>query len=684
MAENIELTAQDLADNALLNDAIAYAVSQHRNGLRKGTAMPYIVHPLEVMHILEIMTGDKHLMAAGVLHDVVEDTDATLADILEKFGADVAALVTGHTEQHKEDPWEKRKQEALAHLAAADEREQMLVLADKLANMRAIARDYEKYGEELWQRFKRGKAEQSWYYHAAVRAMAALEFDSPASPFYEEFDETVNEIFGFEEGAADTYYEQAQAYEKIDELQKAVTYLQKAVAAGNIEAMMRLGYFYINGIGVEEDKEKALKLLFRPALEGYSFARLCVGSAYYYGYGTEPNYKKALIFLLPLTDAEAGGEPNADACYIVARCYQFGRGVDEDPQEALRYMEMAADGGSAPAQTALADCYMTEDLGVELDYKKAHYYYLQAAEQDFISAFNGLGDTYLYGLGCKQNTVVGMQWIAKGADGGDPHAQKNLADIYYEGNFVDEDYAEALQYYQKAAEQGLSAAKTCLGLLYENGYGVEADAQRAFDYYTEAAEDGDAAGMYNLGRCYFNGIVVERDAAEALEYFTEAAEAGSVDAMCVLGDIYDEGNEELGIEVDLKQSFYWYNEAAKNGQAQAQFNVAKCYENGKGTKKNRPKALTWYKKAAEQGHCAAMNDIGIYYAQGVVVERDYAEAFKWFKRAAEDESYAGALYNLARCYREGYGTKKNIKEADRLTALAAALGQDDCVESEVE
>ena len=157
MAENIELTAQELAENELLNDAIAYAAAMHRSGLRKGTTMPYIVHPLEVMHILEVMTGDKHLMAACVLHDVVEDTSATLEDVYARFGDDIGALVEGHTEKHKEDPWEKRKEEALAHLAKVDAREQKLVLADKLANMRAIARDYAKYGEDLWQRFKRGK-----------------------------------------------------------------------------------------------------------------------------------------------------------------------------------------------------------------------------------------------------------------------------------------------------------------------------------------------------------------------------------------------------------------------------------------------------------------------------------------------------------------------------------------------
>ena len=84
--------------------------------------------------------------------------------------------------------WEKRKEEALAHLAQADEREQKLVLADKLANMRAIARDYAKYGEDI----------KSWYYHAAVQAMSDLEFDAEAAPFYKEFEDKVNHVFGYE------------------------------------------------------------------------------------------------------------------------------------------------------------------------------------------------------------------------------------------------------------------------------------------------------------------------------------------------------------------------------------------------------------------------------------------------------------------------------------------------------
>lgn len=78
----------------------------------------------------------------------------------------------------------------MAHLAKADVREQQLVLADKLANMRVIARDDAKYGEDLWQCFKRGKDIQSWYYHAAVQAMSDLEFDAEDGDYYKRFPKT--------------------------------------------------------------------------------------------------------------------------------------------------------------------------------------------------------------------------------------------------------------------------------------------------------------------------------------------------------------------------------------------------------------------------------------------------------------------------------------------------------------
>ena len=195
MGKEMVLTPDELAENELLNNAIAFAVEKHKNGLRKGTKMPYIVHPMEVMHNLMLMGADKNLMAAGVLHDTVEDTDATLEEIAEKFGKDVASLVASHTEKDKSLPWKKRKDIALEHLKHANKREQMLVLADKLSNMRAIARDYDKIQDKLWERFNRGKEDQAWYYGKGAEALMKLGKYEDTKSLYWEFIKLVELVF---------------------------------------------------------------------------------------------------------------------------------------------------------------------------------------------------------------------------------------------------------------------------------------------------------------------------------------------------------------------------------------------------------------------------------------------------------------------------------------------------------
>ena len=196
MGKEIVLTPEELVENDMLNNAIVYAVEKHRNGLRKGTKMPYIVHPLEVMHNLMLMGADKNLMAAGVLHDTVEDTDATLEEIAAKFGDDVAALVSSHTEKDKSLSWKTRKEIALEHLKHANKREQMLVLADKLSNMRAIAHDYAELKEKLWDRFNRGKDSQAWYYRSGAASLIKLGEYEDTKALYLEFAELVDKVFG--------------------------------------------------------------------------------------------------------------------------------------------------------------------------------------------------------------------------------------------------------------------------------------------------------------------------------------------------------------------------------------------------------------------------------------------------------------------------------------------------------
>ena len=156
-----DVSAEDNAE--LLEKAIHFATDRHAGQFRKGTTTPYILHPLETMEILHSMGADTRLMVAGVLHDTIEDTDTTSMEIIEEFGTDVAALVDCHSED-KSKSWEERKQKTIEELGNASIRLKMLVMADKLSNLRSMMRSYRQVGEELWQRFNAPKDMQAWYY----------------------------------------------------------------------------------------------------------------------------------------------------------------------------------------------------------------------------------------------------------------------------------------------------------------------------------------------------------------------------------------------------------------------------------------------------------------------------------------------------------------------------------------
>jgi hypothetical protein len=193
-----------LERNEMLNEAIRFAVEAHAGQLRKGSELPYIVHAMEVLSILAAISSDIDLLMAGVLHDCIEDgllpdgqggmRGVTHGDIARLFGERTAALVAAHSED-KNMSWEERKVQALKELEAADDDLQNLILADKLSNMRAIARDYKAVGDELWKRFHAPKEKQSWYYSESVDALDRRQYDEKAAPFFWELNELYKDVF---------------------------------------------------------------------------------------------------------------------------------------------------------------------------------------------------------------------------------------------------------------------------------------------------------------------------------------------------------------------------------------------------------------------------------------------------------------------------------------------------------
>jgi (p)ppGpp synthase/HD superfamily hydrolase len=179
---------------ALLDAALAFAAIAHQGQKRKGTGIPYIVHPVGVMVVL-LQAGetDADVLAAALLHDTVEDAGTTLTELRERFGERVAEIVAGCSEPDKRAPWEARKQHTVAYLQTASRAVQLVVVADKLHNLRSLAADYAEIGEPLWQRFKRGRAQMAWYYRAVVDSLKVGSFGD--HPLLQELERSTAQFF---------------------------------------------------------------------------------------------------------------------------------------------------------------------------------------------------------------------------------------------------------------------------------------------------------------------------------------------------------------------------------------------------------------------------------------------------------------------------------------------------------
>lgn len=158
----------------LIHKAIEFAAIRHKDQKRKGTELPYIVHPMEVMQILTENGCDKNVIAAGILHDTIEDTETTYDDILENFGKEIADIVASESED-KSKSWKERKQTTIDSLPNESFETQLVCCADKLSNLRSMLWDYQKTGEKLWERFRANKENIQWYYNGIIESLSALE-----------------------------------------------------------------------------------------------------------------------------------------------------------------------------------------------------------------------------------------------------------------------------------------------------------------------------------------------------------------------------------------------------------------------------------------------------------------------------------------------------------------------------
>ena len=180
-------------------EAFHLMMELHGQDRRKGTQIPTVAHLLGVCSMVLTDCGDEDEAIAALLHDTLEDhpEKITRADIESRFGQRVKDLVEAATDTPpdykggQKPPWKDRKQSYIEHIAHAEPAGLRVPLADKVDNMRAILTDYRQLGDELWSRFKAGKADQIWYFRSLVSAFRQA---GVTGPMFDEFDRLVCQL----------------------------------------------------------------------------------------------------------------------------------------------------------------------------------------------------------------------------------------------------------------------------------------------------------------------------------------------------------------------------------------------------------------------------------------------------------------------------------------------------------
>lgn len=186
----------------LVSEAIAFSTKAHDGMRRRNNNVPYILHPMEAGAIVGTMTDRQEVIAAAVLHDVVEDAGISIEEIGEKFGTRVMELVSSETENKRdelppEQSWLIRKQESIEKLRTTDDIDVLrLWIGDKLSNIRAIYRDFAVEGDAVWKKFHQPDiGVQAWYYRSIMKYTERISYTLA----WIEYKTLVEKIFGVEE-----------------------------------------------------------------------------------------------------------------------------------------------------------------------------------------------------------------------------------------------------------------------------------------------------------------------------------------------------------------------------------------------------------------------------------------------------------------------------------------------------
>jgi len=290
---------------------------------------------------------------------------------------------------------------------------------------------------------------------------------------------------------SDPDYLQAHKYFEQGEFEKSFELMLKCAEKGNVEAQYSVGHSYLNGVGVDQDIDSALKWSLSAANEGHAGSMFNSGRIYYKYYNT---CNEALYWFEKA--AKAGSYRAMDILSVI---YRNGQCVEVDHGKSAYYRDKAINSNAEFAKLLQAESYFWGDNG-DCDYNKAipllnEILYEFPAEAGYL-----IGLSYSEGYGVDKDESNAFKNFKLSALAGNYHSQYNVGLYLYNGLGVDKDIKTALIWINKAANKNHYKALTFMGYMYETGKHFDKDIEKAKEYYRKAVELGDERAQKRLDK----------------------------------------------------------------------------------------------------------------------------------------------------------------------------------------
>lgn len=361
----------------------------------------------------------------------------------------------------------------------------------------------------------------------------------------------------------------------------------------NPEALFLLSSYYLFGIFVKEDHQKAYACLKQAGALGLKEA------------------DKTLDYEFDSADGKITLSKQFSEAFVLVR--KIRRIAEDGDVRAMFYW----------AVTKIE----SEDTS-QLQYQNALRYIKIAAEYNHPDALFVLGTQYMLGMRIPKDGRKGHALIQKAADLGCLNAMRFLINLYAEGGFLE----RTLPYIEKAAALDDLESIILLSSFYLNGKFVEQDISKGLEWQTKAAELGDKDTQFNLGLIYDKGQYgVPRDIRKAIYWYEKAVAQGDAQAMTNLGNILMYSKDAS----EQERAFILFTDADNNGNIIAINNIGTCYKRGIGVKKDSQKALGFYEQAFKKGVKEAAYNLYLFYTDGIAIPPDPQKAAYWKQQDLE-------------------------------------------------